>query len=330
MENQVGYGLSADMFNTQRVNFHSFDGNKNGAPKEHRFRVLPAYAPGKLFLKVDLHWGYKKADGKQKALQCSKYDKGHCPICDRVDYLKGQLENIEASLATEFDQQSRAELESKKQEYTEYINQHRRKPMYLWNIITEEGEQKVLQLSWNGHDPLLEKIKFLYQNGGTDVTDLQKSQLMFCSRSGLMAKTRYQYELLSGFEKALTVTDLTKLDEVYEKRTVEFLKQVVDTNSIPNDQEDPNDRQFTTQQGTVAQTDQQHIVAPDTRQETVVQNTVAQQNVQPQNTVVQQNVQPQNTPDPSVGRVEKVVDQGVTLTQEQDQTVAEMMKALQG
>ena len=40
-----GYGLSAEMFDTQRINFHSFDGNKNGSPKEHKFRVLPNYAP---------------------------------------------------------------------------------------------------------------------------------------------------------------------------------------------------------------------------------------------------------------------------------------------
>lgn len=340
----VGFGLSNDMFSTQRINFHAFEGNKNGSPKEHKFRVLPAYAPGKLFHKVGLHWGFRTADNKMKALTCTLEDNGSCPICDKVNMLKGQLETIEAALTTEFDPQKRANLESQKEDINGYVGDHRRKPMYLWNIITEEGDQKVLQLSWNGHDPLLEKIKFVYSNQKIDVTNLQSSTLMYCNRSGLMAKTRYGYEILGGYEKALDVTALTDLSKVYVAKDLQYLQVVVDTEVIPADTEDPNARTVEAKQelpGQVPPANVQTVapqaavipqtqVAPVTTQpapaETVVTNVAPSQPVTTQPVVTVPVTPAPVTPAPVTPA--PVAEQTVELNAQQADDVAEMMAAL--
>lgn len=347
----LGYGLNDEMFNDQRVNFHAFEGNKNGSPKEHKFRVLPAYAPNKLFHKVGLHWGYKAADGKQRALTCTLESHGSCPICDKINFLKGQLENITAALATDYDPQSRANLEQQKKDTEEYVNTHKRKPMYLWNILTETGEQKVLQLSWNGHDPLHEKIKFIYSQQKIDVTSATSSALMYCNRSGLMAKTRYQYEMLAGFEKDITgeVTTLTDLSKVYVPRSLEYLQQVVDTEMVPEDNINHNTRDIDAKP--VANQPPQNAQVPlgnvnaqavesakntDTIQSTT--NTSAQ-TVSPSNPPVEQNTVQQTvtnvTPvaqaqtQPQTNMETPVHTQPeINLTAEQDKSVAEMMAAL--
>lgn len=325
----LGYGLNQEMLNTQRVNFHSFEGNKNGSPKEHKFRVLPAYAPNKLFHKVGLHWGFKDAEGKQKAITCTLEAHGSCPICDKVNQLKGQLDNIDAALTTQFDPQERAKLEAQKKDIEEYVGDHRRKPMYIWNIVTETGEQKVLQLSWNGHDPLFEKIKFIFNNQGIDVTSATNSVLLYCNRSGLKAKTRYQYEMLAGFEKDLTkeITTLTNLEKVYVAKSLEYVTEVVTTEMVPSDREDPNDRNFDAEKPQAS--------APPANAQQPMQQT----NIAPTQAQVEQ---PVNTPDPAVNTAAQVTSQsvapqteavtsphtGVQLTPEQDDSVAQMMAAL--
>jgi hypothetical protein len=332
----VGYGLSNEMFDTQRINFHTFEGNKNGSPKEHKFRVLPAYAPGKLFHKVGLHWGFRTVDGKMKAITCSLEEKGSCPICDRINALKGQKETIEAALTTEYDPQKRASLEEQLKQIEEYVSDHRRKPMYLWNIMTEEGDQKVLQLSWNGHDPLFEKIKFIFSQQKIDVTSIENSQLMYCNRSGVKAKTRYQYEMLGDYTKKLELTKLTDLSKVYVAKDLNYLQQVIETGMVPADKEDPNDRNFDTQQmpgmmppqniqtniptqagmadtapTTIANTQMGNQHAPTIAQQPTVNTQQPVETVQTQTTAVPSNPQPQ-----------------LNLTEEQDKNVAEMMAAL--
>jgi len=311
---QVGYGLSNEMFDSQRINFHSFEGNKNGSAKEHKFRVLPAYAPGKLFHKVGLHWGFKTADGKMKAITCALEEKGSCPICDKVNFLKGQLETIEASLTSEFDPIKRATLEKNKTDIELYISDHRRKPMYLWNVVTEEGDQKVLQLSWNGHDPLFEKIKFIFSQQKIDVTSISNSYLMYCNRSGLKAKTRYQYEMLQGFEKQLDITKLTDLAKVYVSKSLEYLQEVVDTETVPADKVDPNDRNFDAKPAKEEPPQNIQTDIPTTQAASPAVETAAAPVVE--------------TAAPIVETAAPVVTSQVELTSEQDKNVAEMMAAL--
>lgn len=308
----VGFGLDAKMFDTQRINFHTFEGNKNGSPKEHKFRVLPAYAQGKLFHKAGLHWGYRNVDGKMRALVCSLESNGSCPICDKIKNLRGNLENIDAALQTQFDPEERQKLEQQKIDITEYISNHRRKPMYLWNILTEDGTQKVLQLSWNGHDPLFEKIKFIFNTQKIDVTSIKQSILMYCNRSGLKAKTRYQYESMPNTEKDLTgtVTKLTDLSKVYLTKSTDYLQKVVDTEVVPPDNEDPNDRNFD------AQSNQ-----PPKKQEVPVQPTTEQPAPQTYQTTMGE-----------VPVVESpvVAPAAQPLSGDQEQNVADMMNLLQG
>ena len=271
----VGYALNAEMFKSNAVNFHSFDGNKNGSPKEHKFRILPAYAEGKLFHKDGLHWGFKEAGGNQRALKCTLEQYGSCPICDKIKMLKGQVENITAALTSEYDPQQRAALEQQKVDAEAYIDEHRRKPMFLWNILTESGEQKVLQLSYNAHTPLQKKVEFIFDKQKIDVTNFTNNTLMFVNRSGLKSKTNYQYEMLPGLEKDLTneVTELSELDKIYPNRTLEYMQNVVETEIVPPEG----------QQKTVAPEDKTNYQTPS--QEKVPVNNVA--------------AAPMNTPDPS-------------------------------
>ncbi|MCH9665565.1 MAG: hypothetical protein K0U41_06910 [Gammaproteobacteria bacterium] len=324
----VGYGLDEQMFNTQKIDYHSFDGNKDGSPKDHNFRLLPPFAPGKIYHKVRLHWGYRSADGKMKALQCSYAQTGTCPICDHIKSLQGDLENIDASLKVEADMARRSSLEALRKEKDEYIRDHRAKPTYLWNVLSSDDKQKVLRLSWNGHDPLHEKVKFIFSQLKTDVTSLSNNMLMYCNRSGLGAKTRYTYEKLDGHPRDLTqlVTSLTDLTKVYQERTPEFLQIVLDTDEVPPNSENPNDRNFNTAQSAVktdvAQPAAQPVAQPVAQpiaqpvaQPVVVQPPVVQPTAQP---VIQQ----------ETSQAPSIEEKPLELSEDQDASVKEMLAAL--
>ena len=177
------YGFDDGMFSAgTKIDFHGF---KNG---EHKFRILPPYAPGKLFLQVDLHWGFTDENGRKKALKCTKYSHKVCAICDEVDRLKGELETLKLRpTATPEEKNEVLKLIEAKESR---ISEIKKKPTYLWNILTEEGAQKVLQLSWNGHDPLMQKVKFYWEQKKINVTDPNHNYLIWCSRTGEKAKTR--------------------------------------------------------------------------------------------------------------------------------------------
>lgn len=238
MSDQQYYGFDDDMFSAgTKINFHGF---KNG---EHKFRVLPPYAPGKLFLQVDLHWGFTDENGRKKALKCTKYSHKTCAICDEVDKLKGQVELLKGLVPTSEDHKK--ELTKQITDLEARIGDIKKKPTYLWNIMLDSGEQKVLQLSWNGHDPLNQKVKFYWEQKKINVTDPRNSYGLWCSRTGEKAKTRYQYEVLDQTVRALTdLKPLVDLGKVYKESTPQELKQIVDQGFVGLPSEDPNDRQF--------------------------------------------------------------------------------------
>lgn len=313
MEQQQAYfGLDDSMFSDQKIEFHSF---KNG---EHKFRVLPPYAPKKLFHKVKLHWGYTTQEGKKKPLTCTKDSHGACPICDIIEKNKGMIDNIEAALVTEVDPMKRQELESKKAEMSDYNSNFRAKPTYLWNILTEEGTAKVLQLSWNGHDPLYSKIKFYFSQKRIDVTNPTQNFLMYANRSGQMAKTRYTYEVLDGTERKIDLPTLKDLSKIYTIKTPEYLAEVVNAGIIPGDNEDPNDRNFNAAPAT------QPAAQPVAQQAAPVAAQPVQQPVAqpaPQTQVEQPVAQQPVTPQPEA-------QTQVQMEPQQDAAIQEMMNAL--
>jgi hypothetical protein len=235
---QEFYGFDDDMFSgSQKISFHSF---KNG---EHKFRVLPPFEKGRLFLQVDLHWGFTDENGRKKALRCTKYSHKACPICDEVDRIKGEVELLKTTIPTSPDH--KRELDKQIAEKESRIGDIKKKPTYLWNILTENGEQKVLQLSWNGHDPLHQKIKFFWEQKKINVTDPRANYLIWVSRTGEKAKTRYQYEVLEQTVRQLEgLKPLVDLTKVYKESSPAELKAIVSQGFVGMPTEDPNDRSF--------------------------------------------------------------------------------------
>lgn len=213
--NEEFFGLSDDMFGGTTIPFHAF---KNG---QHKFRLLPPYAQGKLVHKLSIHWGLKDVNNKIKALQCSKDFENKCPICEMVEKLEKQKVAYE---------QAQRIGEAKALE--KVIGDQKRKPTYLWNILTAEGEQKVLRLSWNGSDPLLNKVKFMWNEKKVNVTDPRANWLIYCERTGEAAKTRYVYEMLENAVKPIEVPKLHNLEEIYKIYTYAELKGFVDAGQV--------------------------------------------------------------------------------------------------
>lgn len=233
------YGFDDDMFSaSQKIDFHSF---KNG---QHKFRILPPYAPGKLFLQVDLHWGFTDENGRKKALKCTKWTHKKCAICDEVDRLKAEVETLKATPTPT--PQAMEEMKKLIEDKEKRISDIKKKPTYLWNILTEEGAQKVLQLSWNGHDPLHQKVKFYWEQKKINVTDPRANYLIFVERSGMNAKTRYAYEVLEQNVRALeNLKPLIDLSKVYKETTPAELQAIVEQGFVGLPETDPNDRDFT-------------------------------------------------------------------------------------
>jgi hypothetical protein len=235
---QQFFGLDDQMFSDMKVDFHSF---KNG---EHRFRLFPPFQPGKLYHKAGLHWGFTTVDGKKKAVVCGLEQHGKCPICDQVDKNKGYIENLEASIVSELDPMKIKQVTDMVNKLKVYNENCRRKPMYLWNIRTEEGAAKVLQLTWNGHDPLFNKVKFYFKEKKIDITNPLKSYLVYCQRSGMAAKTRFQYEVLDNTEKQIDVPTLKDLSKIYIVKSLNYLAEIVKTGFVPADSEDITETNF--------------------------------------------------------------------------------------
>jgi hypothetical protein len=234
------FGFDDNMFNSlQKIKFVSF---KNG---EHRFRVLPPFAQGKLYHQVDLHWGYTDENNKKKALKCTKYEYKTCAICDEADRAKAEYEMLEKNpQGFSSPEELKMAIDEKKKRHSDL----KKKASYLWNIMADDGVPGVLQLSWNGHEQLLNKVKFLWEQSKINVTDINNNQQLWCSRTGMGVMTRYQFELIANSGRKLeNITTLTDLTKVYKETTPAELKLIADRGYVPQTQEDPNDRNFAAQ-----------------------------------------------------------------------------------
>lgn len=211
------FGLSDEMLTGGGGVTIPFHGFKDGA---HKFRLLPPFAPSKLFHQVDLHWGFTDQNNRKKALQCSKKFDGKCAICELVEKLdQAKVLYEQAGKLAEMN------------DVLKKISDIRRKPTYLWNILFGD-EHKVLQLSWNGHDPLLKKIQFYWQEKKVNLTDPKNNWLIHVERSGTMAKTRYVYEPLDNAVKSIEVPKLFDLTKIYKVTPYSELLNVVNSGQV--------------------------------------------------------------------------------------------------
>jgi hypothetical protein len=284
------FGFDDNMFSsTQRIKFTSF---KNG---EHRFRVLPPFAQGKLYHQVDLHWGFTDENNKKKALKCTKYEFKTCAICDEADKAKADADMISKN------PQGFASSEELKMAFDEKMKRYsdlKKKASYLWNIMADDGVPTVLQLSWNGHEQLFNKVRFLWEQSKINVSDANNSTQLWCSRTGQGVMTRYQFETIANSGRKLeNIGQLVDLTKVYKETTPSELKLIVDRGYVPQTLEDPNDRNFkaapansmkdipayqapAAQAQPVVQTQPQEVAAP-TYQAQFDQATTPQQNPSP-------------------------------------------------
>lgn len=296
MEQQF-FGFDDNMFESSvRVNFFNI---KNG---DGIFRLLPPFAQGKLFYQVDLHWGYTDENGKKKALKCTGYTHKSCPICDEHKRLLGQIEILKTQPPG---QTSLAELQSQVTELEKRASDIKRKPTYLWNILTQEGAQKVLQLSWNGHEPLHQKVKFFWEKRKINITDVNANYSIWYMRSGQNAKTRYQYEVQENTIMKLTnLQPLADLTKIYKDSTPTELKAIVDAGYVTSGaqgsgQDSFNDMPAGIQQQNLAQqqmgnvpvqpaTNQQlnQVITPANTQQNLNAGQTAQQPAFPSNQIV--------------------------------------------
>lgn len=285
------YGFDDSMFSaTQKIKFTSF---KNG---EHRFRVLPPFAQGKLYHQVDLHWAYTDENNKKKALKCTKYEFKTCAICDEADRVKAEYEMLEKNpQGFSSAEELKMAIDEKKKRHSDL----KKKASYLWNIISEEGVQSVLQLSWNGHEQLFNKVRFLWEQNKINVSDMNNNMQMWCSRTGQGVMTRYQFELIANSARKIeNVTSLIDLTKVYKETTPAELKDIVMRGYVPQTQEDPNDRNFSAPPvAGVSMAQQANQMAP--QPQFVQQQPVQQQNYQTPPQQVQQPVYQQPTSQPA-------------------------------
>ena len=321
------HDFSNDMFSSaQKIDFTGF---KNG---NHEFRVLPPYAPNQLFYKVDLHWGYTDENGRKKVLKCTKYTHKMCPICDEVDRLTAEIDLIKKS-PSGFN--SPEDMEAVVTEKLKKIGDIKRKPTYLWNILNAEGGAKVLQLSWNGHDPLYNKIKFLWETQKINVTDPRASHMLWCSRTGTNAKTRYQYELIANSARALeNLPALIDLSKVYADSTPAELKKIVEDGYVGNPNQDPNDRSFVADMtNTPAHTPPQNVpsqpVQPMPAQQQTVGN-VAQPAMNQQYAAAHTQVSGNQNPSNTGTNVQQAASPSSQQLPNVDDEIAKMQKILQG
>lgn len=217
-QDQQFHDFSSDMFeSTTTIPFHKF---KDG---EHKFRVAPPFAPKKLYHQVDLHWGFKDQNGGSAPLVCLMYVTGKkqpCPVCDEVERL--------GAVKTAYEQaQKIGEMKATEK----LMSDIRRKSTYLWNITVDDAA-KVLQLSWNGHEPLLQKIKFYWEQKKINITAPQASYMMYCSRTGEGARTRYTYEVLDATVKQVAFDKIFDLTTIYKPLSYEQLAKIVKDGQI--------------------------------------------------------------------------------------------------
>ena len=235
------HGFSDGMFDSQqKVKFHQF---KNG---EHNFRILPPFAKDKLYHQVDLHWGFLDANGQKKVLTCTKFQYKTCAICDEADKLTEQVKMLEKAEPSQAGFSTKEELDIFLGETKKKRDDIKRKSTYLWNIMVD-GTAKVLQLSWNGHEPLMNKVKFIWEKQKINVTDPNACQLMYCQRTGQSAQTRYTYELINNSAIPLSGTGIESvvdLAAIYTLNTPSEIAQVMKLGYVPNTTSDPNDRDF--------------------------------------------------------------------------------------
>lgn len=210
------YGLDDSMFG----DFKSVESYKlkNG---EHKIRLLPPYKQGALYAFVRLHW-VSNQDGSFKIpVRCAASKKAGaeevCPICWQVKQMKDKAANLKAT----GDAQNGQALEDR-------ASNLNARATYIWQILDNEGQHKVLSLSYRAHEALKQKVGFFWKQKQVNITDPERNYRIYCNRTGQKAQTNYAFEVLDGPQdiRKIDVPELHNLDEIHELKSIEELKKI--------------------------------------------------------------------------------------------------------
>lgn len=210
------YGLDDSMFGDfKKVENYKL---KNG---EHKFRILPPFAEGQLYAFVRLHW-MSNQDGSFKIpVRCLATKKAGaeevCPICWQAKQMKDKAANLKATGDVENGQA----LEDR----ASNINA---RATYIWQILDNEGQHKVLSIGYRAHEALKQKVGFYWKQKKVNVTNPERNYKIYCNRTGQKAQTNYAFEVLDGPQdvRKIDVPELHNLNEIHETRSIEEMKKI--------------------------------------------------------------------------------------------------------
>jgi len=218
------YGLNDEMFGSfKKVENYKL---KNG---EHKFRILPPFAPNKLYAFIRLHWGFSNENNNMIPIRCLASKKAGseeiCPICKKHSEMMIEGENLLA--------QGKLKEGNEKKEEASKIGA---RATYIWQLLTEEGQHKTMSLSYRAHEALMQKIGFWWKQKNTNVTDPNRNYKIYCNRTGQKAQTNYAFEVLDGAHdiRKIDVPELHDLDNVHTMKSEAELNNILRLGYIPS------------------------------------------------------------------------------------------------
>jgi len=246
------HGLSDEMFgNFKKVENYKL---KNG---EHKFRILPPFAPNRLYAFVRLHWGFSNENNNMIPLRCLAGKKAGaeevCPICKRHAEMVIESNNLNA--------QGKLKEGKEKLEEASKIGA---RATYIWQILTEEGQHKTMSLTYRAHEALMQKVGFWWKQKNINITDSNRNYKVYCNRTGQKAQTNYAFEVLDGAHdiRKIDVPELHDLDGVHKAKLNEELNKILDLGYIPSNKSNQPAPQAPASQAPVQPAPQNNVSAP--------------------------------------------------------------------
>jgi len=161
----------------------------------HIFRILPPFGTNHNNVpsrQVQLHWGFKKKDGKTSPIPCSYTSEGFCPICEKVKEREAAAE--------------RAKSQGNVDEANEILKDSgeiKVRRSYLLNATNKAGEVGILELTKTSIDQLVDLFKQYQNKYGKNPVSLATGVWFVFNRSGKGFNTKYTVE----FNKTILTLD---------------------------------------------------------------------------------------------------------------------------
>jgi hypothetical protein len=218
------YGLSDEMFGDFKKK-ESYK-LKNG---EHKIRILPPFAPNRLFAFHRVHW-FPESQGQYNIpVKCladrKKGSEEVCPACERTSKMKADAANLIAT-----------NQYAEGKELEETAVKLSAKATYLWQVLDPEGQHKLLSISYRAHEALKEVVGFWWRQKKVNVTNPERNYKIYCNRTGQKSQTNYAWQVLDGAQdiRKIDIPELWNLDEHFDITTFEEMANIVELGHVPS------------------------------------------------------------------------------------------------